>query len=78
MDNYKQFRGFFIGVLVTVVLSVGGWAFSAQAAQLTSQQKDISDLKIAVERLKTLAEMQASFNERVTRHIEEPSAPGRP
>ena len=71
MDTYKQFRGFFIGVLVTLVLSIGGWAFTAQASTLSSQQKDINDLKVAVERLKTLAEMQTDFNERLTRHVED-------
>jgi hypothetical protein len=66
VESYKQFRTFLIGFLVSGVMGLATLAWSAQASQLNHVVTEINDLKVAVERLKVLAEIQAQINERLT------------
>lgn len=70
MTTYAQFRTFLVGFLVSGVLGLGTLAWSAQADTIKHMQGELSDLKLVVERLKTLQEIQAQINERLTKAYE--------
>lgn len=58
MGSFSEFRNLLIAALAILVLAFGGWAWASQVAATTQNTKDIVDLKIIVERLTTLVEME--------------------
>lgn len=62
MDNFPQFRSLLLGGLVSVLLATAGWTINGQATAIDRLESEVVDLKVAIKRLETLAEIQTRIN----------------
>jgi transposase len=62
-DTFKEFRRLLVAGLVSVVLGISGYLYTAQASAIDKLQDDVKQHSERLARLDTLAAEQARINE---------------
>jgi hypothetical protein len=62
MDTFKDFRRWLVTGLIAVVVSVGGYLYTAQAATLVTLANDVRTHAERIAKLESLLESQREIN----------------